>query len=61
MYELPVSGGIFYIVIELSDEIALTQAAKGDQEAFGVLYQRYVNRIYNYIYYRTGNIYDAED
>jgi RNA polymerase sigma-70 factor (ECF subfamily) len=61
MYELPVSGGISYIVIELSDEIALTQAAKGDQEAFGVLYQRYVNRIYNYIYYRTGNIYDAED
>ena len=48
-------------MIDISDEIALTQAAEGDREAFGLLYQRYVSRIYNYIYYRTGNIYDAED
>jgi RNA polymerase sigma-70 factor (ECF subfamily) len=26
-----------------------------------MLYERYVGRIYNYIYYRTGNTYDAED
>ena len=45
----------------LDDEIILQQAAKGDGEAFGVLYERYVGRIYNYIYYRTGNAYDAED
>lgn len=48
-------------VPELSDEIALKRAAQGDQEAFGVLYERYVNRIYSYIYYRTGNQHDAED
>jgi RNA polymerase sigma-70 factor (ECF subfamily) len=48
-------------VIELSDEAALNQAAHGNQDAFGVLYQRYVGRIYNYVYYRTGNIHDAED
>ena len=48
-------------VPELSDEIALNLAAQGDQEAFGVLYERYVSRIYSYIYYRTGNQHDAED
>lgn len=39
----------------------LVRATGGDREAFGVLYERYVGRIYNYIYYRTGNPYDAED
>ena len=46
---------------ELGDEDAIILAAKGDPEAFGVLYERYVNRIYNYIFYRTGNPFDAED
>jgi RNA polymerase sigma-70 factor (ECF subfamily) len=48
-------------VSTLNDEVILKQAAQGDGEAFGVLYERYVGRIYNYIYYRTGNPYDAED
>ena len=48
-------------LFELSDEKALALAAQGDQEAFGVLYERYLGRIYNYVYYRTGNSYDAED
>jgi RNA polymerase sigma-70 factor (ECF subfamily) len=48
-------------VPEISDEKVLALAARGDQEAFGVLYERYVGRIYNYIYYRTGNQFDAED
>ena len=47
--------------MQLNDDILLTRAAQGDQEAFGLLYERYVDRIYNYIYYRTGNIHDAED
>ena len=46
---------------ELSDENALKLAAQGDHQAFGVLYERYVSRIYSYIYYRTGNQHDAED
>lgn len=37
------------------------QAIQGDKDAFGLLYERYVERIYNYIYYRTGNADDAED
>jgi RNA polymerase sigma-70 factor (ECF subfamily) len=43
------------------DEDRLVEMAKADPEAFGELYERYVTRIYNYIYYRTGNHHDAED
>jgi len=39
----------------------LDQAIKGDEEAFSFLYQDNVKKIYNYIYYRTGNSHDAED
>jgi RNA polymerase sigma-70 factor (ECF subfamily) len=45
----------------LPDHEVLECASKGDNEAFGELYDRYVDRIYNYIYYRTGNTHDAED
>jgi RNA polymerase sigma-70 factor (ECF subfamily) len=44
-----------------SDELELVQRASTDAEAFGLLYERHVRRIYNYIYYRTGNPHDAED
>jgi RNA polymerase sigma-70 factor (ECF subfamily) len=40
---------------------ALIARAKENPEAFGPLYERYVGRIYNYIYYRTGDHQDAED
>lgn len=46
---------------DLSDEEILSGAANGDREAFGMLYERYVGRIYNYVFYRTGNPFDAED
>lgn len=46
---------------QLTDEDCLARIAQGDQEAFGVLYERYVGRIYNYIYYRTGDSAEAED
>ena len=42
-------------------EAALIEQAKDDPLAFGLLYERYVDRIYSYIYYRTGNQQDAED
>ena len=45
---------------ELTDT-ELILLAKTDKEAFGELYQRYVERIYNYIYYRTHSKEDAED
>ncbi|MGD8793391.1 MAG: sigma-70 family RNA polymerase sigma factor, partial [Anaerolineae bacterium] len=43
------------------DEKVLVERAKTDPESFGLLYERYVDKIYNYIYYRTGNHHDAED
>ena len=39
----------------------LIERARVDPVAFGQLYDRYVNRIYNYIYHRVGNQHDAED
>jgi RNA polymerase sigma-70 factor (ECF subfamily) len=48
-------------VIKKQDEISLIDAAKTDPIAFGELYTRYVERIYNYIYYRTSSVKDAED
>ena len=48
---------------EKLDRIAdlVDRASKGSGEAFGQLYQMYVDRIYNYIYYKTGHSVDAED
>ncbi|MDE3092084.1 MAG: sigma-70 family RNA polymerase sigma factor, partial [Chloroflexota bacterium] len=43
-----------------SEESLIARAAH-EADAFGVLYERYVDRIYNYVYYRTGNVHDAED
>ncbi|NLG40466.1 MAG: sigma-70 family RNA polymerase sigma factor [Chloroflexi bacterium] len=45
----------------INDEVALINAARTDPEAFGQLYERYVERIYNYIYFRVGGAGDAED
>src|SRR5512146_257367 len=47
--------------MDLSDDEVLERAIQGDPEAFSILYERYVKRIYNYVFYRTGNPYDAED
>ena len=43
------------------NEAELIARAKTDKEAFGQLYELYVERIYNYVYYRVGNEADAED
>jgi RNA polymerase sigma-70 factor, ECF subfamily len=46
---------------EFNEEDVLTRASQGDHDAFGLLYERYIDRIFNYVYYRTGNLHDAED
>lgn len=43
------------------NERELVQLAKTDDRAFGEIYERYVEKIYNYVYYRTSNKHDAED
>jgi RNA polymerase sigma-70 factor (ECF subfamily) len=46
---------------ERAEELLLVQRAGSEPDAFGELYERHVHKIYNYIYYRTGNHDDAED
>jgi RNA polymerase sigma-70 factor (ECF subfamily) len=46
---------------DVNDEITLIDAARTDPTAYGELYKRYVERIYNYIFFRTGSVKDAED
>ncbi len=36
-------------------------AAQADRAAFGVLYRRYVDRVYAYAFYQLGDHHDAED
>ncbi len=47
--------------VEFNEDDILLAASQGDREAFGQLYERYIERIFNYVYYRTGNLHDAED
>jgi RNA polymerase sigma-70 factor (ECF subfamily) len=46
---------------ESVNEEQLVEQAKTDPEAFGKLYELYVEKIYNYVYYRIGNHHDSED
>lgn len=43
------------------DDAALVALAKTDRDAFGELYERYLDKMYSYVYYRAGNTHDAED
>ena len=47
--------------LEYNEADVLERASRGDRDAFGELYARYIDRIFNYVYYRTGNTHDAED
>ncbi len=47
--------------LEFNEEEVLLLASQGDRDSFGQLYERYIDRIFNYVYYRTGNTHDAED
>jgi RNA polymerase sigma-70 factor (ECF subfamily) len=49
------------VTLEPVEEAALVEAARNDPEAFAQLYQRYVIRIYRYLYHRVSAPADAED
>jgi len=46
---------------EWSDDELVARAAKGDAAAFGDLYERYLDDIYRYAFYRVGDHAEAED
>jgi RNA polymerase sigma-70 factor (ECF subfamily) len=48
-------------VTDGASDAELIVQVKEDLAAFGVLYERYVGKVYNYVYYRVGNHHDAED
>jgi len=54
-------GHALALVDEHEVEAQLIERAKLDPKAFSDLYERYVDRIYAYVYYRTGDPRDAED
>jgi RNA polymerase sigma factor (sigma-70 family) len=43
------------------DAVLVVRAGKGDTAAFGALYDRYVEAVYRYVYYRVRSDADAED
>ena len=43
------------------EEAALVEVAKVEPSAFAILYERYIDRVYAYIYHRVGNAQDTED
>lgn len=47
--------------LSVEPDDVLVQRAQADKAAFGAIYDRYLARIYSYVYYRTGNHHDAED
>jgi RNA polymerase sigma-70 factor (ECF subfamily) len=44
-----------------SDEAALIERARREPDAFAALYERYLARVYRYLYLRLGSQHDAED
>ena len=48
-------------LVDKSESELISLATDGDSAAFGALYEKYIEQIYNYIYYRTSNGKDAED
>lgn len=43
------------------EDSALVRRAKEEREAFDALYTKYLRRVYTYVYYRVGNVDEAED
>ena len=46
---------------QADDQALAERAIAGDAEAFGGLYDRYVDAVYRYVYYRVGDQAEAED
>ena len=47
--------------METSEINAIKQCQKGDLESFGNLYDKYIRKIYDFIYYKTNHQETAED
>lgn len=43
------------------DQTLLARAIRGEREAFGYLYERYMDEIHRYVFYRVADRFEAED
>lgn len=43
------------------DSELIARAARGDREAFGALYERYVFKVFRHVYHLTSDVHTAED
>jgi RNA polymerase sigma-70 factor, ECF subfamily len=48
-------------VQEIPDQTLVARAGEGDASAYGCLYDRYIDQIYRYVYFRVRNQVEAED
>ncbi len=46
---------------QLQEQDLIARAIQGDADAFGDLYERYLARIYRYVFYRVNDVAEAED
>jgi RNA polymerase sigma-70 factor (ECF subfamily) len=44
-----------------SEQELILRSAQGDRQAFGQLYEAYLDQIYRYVFLRTGDAHEAED
>jgi RNA polymerase sigma-70 factor, ECF subfamily len=49
------------MITGFSENEIVRNAVNGDVEAFGILYEKYLDAIFRYIYFRVSNSQDAED
>lgn len=45
----------------MDEKELVIRAKKGDIDAFCILYDNYIRKLFNYAYYKLGNSEDAED
>lgn len=46
---------------KFDEHALLTRASRGDKQAFGILYEHYLEPVYRYVYYRVADHAEAED
>ena len=57
----PIIRSFHYSSKVTDDQSLIAKVAEGDRDALATLYERYVRRLYNYVYYRTHHRETAED
>jgi len=51
-----------HVVRTIPDRLLLSRIKRGDREAYGKLYMKYIDQIYRYVFYRINqNTAEAED